>query len=84
MLLEFVYLNWRGVQHRYVVDFAVGHNPGLEMLNPDRDSNGNQIPGSAHTPHLSGYVVTRDGEPKGHRRSFELTKIKELKVYGDQ
>lgn len=84
-LLRFRYKNWKGQEYEYVI--APDRNPGtrLQYLSPgvpDRDYD------ALPTWHLSGSIVTRDGDPRvemgpTRRRSFILTRMQNIEEVED-
>lgn len=79
MILNFDYVNWRGEDHNYVVDFAAGHNPGITQGSGDRVT-------------LSGQVLLRDDKVRTEligtvhataapRRSFDIEKMRNVRIH---
>lgn len=80
MVLRFRYVNWRGVDHEYVVQVE-GSTLGIEFRDgrPPRDPN---------TLFLHGEVITRDGDRRPEmgptrRRSFEWDKLRAVSIVGE-
>jgi hypothetical protein len=85
-LLKFDYKNWKGEEHTYVIALDMRDAFRMQFMKPG--VLGREVSAEEMTWHVSGNVVTRDGDPRTEmgptrRRSFILTKMRNIEEVED-